>query len=619
MTQQSYDRDLTAELETRLAALLAQSQGLSPSAAMAQVTRDLLAHNPYNPPEGDKCPINKLSDKLLVYIFDLCVQMELEEKLYREDDEEEWESEEESEDEYDDGEDDEQDDKEDDDDDDDDENEVEEETESEIPPQISISHVCARWRRLALDTPSLWAILRFEKGTSLDQHKMFLNRAKTALLDIEINMEHNISCDFSEEESVLEDFDDSELQLHGHQSRCQKKETELIDCLKRSLDRSDPSLPTIVGKTDWYTGSYIGELDDPPEKCSCCDCYYSLSEFSEILDLVIPRVPYWKVLDVVVKDYRWMYLLLARLHQCGPADNLEVLKLFHLTKNKATTEIVFSPPRFVTSFTPFQGKMPRLRHYVFWAVHIDWDACVSALENAERANLSYHNEEVRPCFDIFEKMVKSLTEKLILRLSGPKGTEEDWQVAEKMPIQVPLLKALTLWHLLPEYASSLLHFLDTPHLTSLSLCLDRGDYGDFAREMCEGLHGRSKSMLAGLEHLNVRNLQCGDVSLVVQMLDQLSNLRSLELDCDTQADLFFDALLKPQLEEVYCPLLESVDIVGKTGEEMKRFVKAREKAGVRLKKVYLYCRGEMNLGLERWLREHVEEFELDFPAFVEEE
>jgi hypothetical protein len=617
MSYLSYDKRLTTELETKLAALLRQSPGLSPTAAMAQVTGDLIAHNPYNPPDDGKCPINGLSDKLLAYIFELGVKMELVEKLFREDDDGEWESEDES-DEDDDGEDDEQ---------DDEDESAEVGGEREIPLQIIISHICARWRNLALDTPSLWAILRFEKGTLLDQHKSFLERAKTALLDIEINMEHNISCDFGEEESVLEDFDDSELELHGHQTRCQKKETELIECLKRSIDRSDPSLPTILGKTDWYTGSYIEELGDPPGDCRCCDCYYSLSEFSEILDLIIPRMQYWRVLDVVVNDYRWMYLLLARLHQCGPADNLEILKLFHLTKNKVTTETLFNPPRFATSFAPFGGKMPRLRHYVLWAVHIDWDACVSALGNAERANLSYHNEEVRPSFQTFERMVKSLKENLILRLSGPRETEDSWRAAGMTPILIPSLKALTLWHLLPEYASSILHFLDTPDLSSLSLSLDRGDYSDLVKELCQVSHGHSKSLLARLEHLNVRNLHCRDV-LVNEMLDQLSNLKSLELDCDTQAGMFFDALLKSKngessspspVNEVYCPLLESVDIVGKTGEEMKQFVKAREKAGAPLKKVYLYCRGEMDPALEGWLREHLEEFELDYPAFVEEE
>lgn len=140
----------------------------------------MLKNNPFVPPEG--CPVNSLPDELLAYIFTVGVQLQEEEEeddddddeeeelLMQDDGDDEWEDEEDVEgrpsrskkkstapkdSEKADGEETQTDsstDSEDDSEDDDDEGPV-------MPFQVLVSHVCQRWRQVALDTPDLWCVL----------------------------------------------------------------------------------------------------------------------------------------------------------------------------------------------------------------------------------------------------------------------------------------------------------------------------------------------------------------------------------------------------------------------------------------------------------------------------
>jgi hypothetical protein len=637
MKLNSYQGHLVLALKDRLTTVLEQTPGLSLKAAMGQVTKEMLTHCPYNPPRDGKCAINSLPDKLLARIFELSWKMELEDRRFGSSPLGDWKlgnlrSAEDDDDGDKDGGDNDKDNNEDGDEDmsvdpyksgdGDEDMSVDPYKSGDLPTPVVISHICSNWRRVAIDTPSLWTVIRFEKCVALDQHKTFLERAKSCPIDIQIDVEHDMSCGQAGAIFVDQDDLEEEDEIHSHKLQCQKREIELVECLKRSIYPYDPFLPKLLGRADWHTGSYIRELGDPPEECDCCDCHYSLSEFSEILNLVIPRVQYWRALNVMVYDYRWMYLLLARLHQCRPADNLEHLELIRVGERNPVMDYSFRPPRFITSFAPFRGVMPRLRRYFLCGVHINWDVCASALGNAKLARIADHNEEVQPSFQAFAKMVQPMKNNLIIRTSGPKGTEDEWRATGMTPTMAPSLRALTLWRMEPEQASSLLRFFYFPSLVSLTLSLGPDDNSDLVRAISQESYGGSRSLLAGLEHLYVKSLACRDL-LVIRMLDQLSKLKTLHLDCGGYANIIFDMLLEPKVnsapsssglvQEVYCPLLESVGIINRTGEEMKQLVEARGRAGVPLRKASLLCRGQMDPAAEEWLEEHLEEFELGHP------
>ncbi|KAF5360858.1 hypothetical protein D9756_004734 [Leucocoprinus leucothites] len=654
MNSHDFDKQLTSDIRSKLAVILKEEPGLSPELAMARITKEMLKSNPFVPPEGDQCPINTLPDELLAYLFETGVQMEAEAMQFGEDDdefEEDFSDEDEDEEkegkekeviqmevvDIDSAEDDEEwsdvdgeqdarwrrkrkgrakSEAKDNDDENNDDSEVEEEEEeleSELPFQVLVSHVCRRWRSVAIETPALWTLLNFEKGTLLDKHKAYIQRAKNVPLDI------NIDCtkaDFDTDE----DEDPETLETEG-----ESKDKELLDCLRRSIDRSDSSLPNLFEDPNWHTRP--GHDEPPPKFTELEDHYYTITEFSEVLDVIIPRVRQWKALSVGVSDYRWMYLLLARLHQCPSAETLDILELYHYDDNDSGE--TFQPRHLVTCFTPFHGQAPLLRHCTFWGVHLDWEASLGFLKNVEDIDLAYHTEEVRPSYQTFEVIVKSPNlQTLILSLSGPSGTEEDWRDAGLQPIHLSSLEGLTLRYHTPQYARSLLRFIDTPNLRSLHLDFDEEDYTEFARDLCKAQFGRSKSLLAGLENFKVSGLPCSRAT-VEKMLDQLAGLKSLNLNCQGEGELFCEALLKSTTgssssasassssasgKKLYCPALEAVTTAGITGKQMREFVEARKKAGVPLKKVMMSERDEIDISSEKWLKQNVKEFDLFDPS-----
>jgi len=602
---------------------------------MAWVTEEMLENNPFVPPKGEKCPIDSLPDEILVYIFETGVKVVVEPHTkYDEGDEEEdedtegiqddtqtkieeiddednfeWsdveeESKQKGESQVDGGDGGSA----------DDDTGDEEEGESELPFEVLISHVCKRWRAVALDTPILWTRLSFEKGTSRDRHQAYIERAKNAPLEISIDCAN---------ESDTEDEDgDEDISPYTMNTVLQAHDRELVDCLRNSIDRSDPSLPNLLNDPDWHTKP--GR--DGHENNSIELHIYTISELSEILDLVIPRVQQWRTLSVSVYDYRWMYLLLARLHQCPPAETLEVLELYVHDNNEE--EVSFHPSELTACFTPFHGRAPRLVYCIFWGVHLDWDASLGMLGNLKELELAYHVEEVRPSYQTLEAILKSThLQVLLLSLSGPAGTEDDWRHAGYNIIRLPSLEGLILRYHPLQYVCSLLHFFDTPNLRSLGLDFVDDDYTKLAQDLCKAPFGRSKTLLAGLEHLKLSGLPC-NAAAMEKMLDELSELKSLELNCRSQPVEIFEKIeattkstpsLSVGSQKPYCPTLESLTTSGITGRRMREFIEARKKAGVPVQRVMMSEYDDIDDGSEKWLKKNTQEFTLFDPSDSEEE
>lgn len=637
MSNKGYNKRLTSQVQSKFAALLQQESGLSPKAAMARVTEEMLENNPFVPPKGEKCPIDSLPDEILVYIFETGIKTAMEPYIKYEDntgDEDEDEDTEGTQDdtqmkieEIDDEDDSEWsdvdeeeskregkkiDDDDDDGDDDDDDDMEDEEEEPELPFQVLISHVCKRWRSVALDTPILWTHLHFEKGTSLDRHQAYIERAKNAPLEIIIDCAN---------ESDTEDGDE-DVSNYATNPVLQARDRELVDCLRNSIDRSDPSLPNLFNDPDWHTKPGRDGYENNSTELHD----YTISELSEILDLVTPRVQQWRTLSVSVHDYRWMYLLLARLHQCPPAEILEVLELY--VHDNDEEEISFHPRDLIARFTLFQGQAPHLAHCVFWGVHLDWDASLGMLENLKELELAYHVEEVRPSYQMFEAILKSTNlQALLLSLSGPAGTEDDWRHAGYNIIQLPSLEELILRYHPLQYVCSLLRFIDTPNLRSLGLDFVDDDYTKLAQDLCKAPFGRSKTLLAGLEHLKLSGLPC-DATAMKKILDELTELKSLDLNCLGQPLEIFEKIeaatksipsLPVGSQKPYCPTLESIATVGITGRRMKQFIEARKEAGVPVQRVMMSEYDDIDDRSEKWLKRNTKEFVLFNPSDSEEE
>ncbi|KAF8501012.1 hypothetical protein F5888DRAFT_1609567 [Russula emetica] len=89
------------------------------------------------------------------------------------------------------------------DDDDDDDNGEEEDDEEDstdehrqqLPFKVLVSHVCRRWRTVAIETPMLWTSLDFAEGPPFDKSRTWLERSKECLLVIQLDCTTGLSLD----------------------------------------------------------------------------------------------------------------------------------------------------------------------------------------------------------------------------------------------------------------------------------------------------------------------------------------------------------------------------------------------------------------------------------------
>ena len=597
---------------------------MTPEAAMRKVTMDMLASNPFVPPTTG-CPINDIPNELLAYIFLLGTQMEddySEEEEEDDDDEADvidlkqpwevgyekdkdvdsrarhsktsWKVDKKKEKQYmeieEDGE-------------DSDDYETEEEEDEEedggdddddgppLPFQVLVSHVCRHWREIALDSPVLWTQLDFSEGPPFEKSKAWIQRSKRSPIDITIDCTVSDHIDYpSDHESI-----DS-------------------DSKRRVLPRTP--------------GSHGDKYEEEHGECSHDPSFYSLAELTAILDIIVPYVAQWRLLEVSVSYYVYMHTLLFRLSQCPCAPLLEILSLHHYEDGGNATDDLderFEPPELDTRFLIFNGVAPNLTAVTLWGVHLDWDRSLSFLTNLRELELAYHAKNVRPSFATFTKLLAASPDlqTLTLCLSGPaehNDMDNEWSTDI---IEVHSIKGLVLCYHEPKYIIALMRILCTPNVTSLVLDYDGVDYTEFVQALAKPMTGKSKSLLAGLEQLKIAGLPCNTKSAEM-FLDQLAGLQTLNLNCLGEEELFFDLLWRTPTAQsgaptkTYCPNLHTIWTTGIYGLQMKMFIEMRQAAGMPIKRVFMSQEDAVGEKEERWIKDHVESLEFFEPSDSED-
>ncbi|KAJ4482169.1 hypothetical protein J3R30DRAFT_3286304 [Lentinula aciculospora] len=585
-----HQKEPQADLKADGGKLMRDEKGLNVSQAVSQVTTDMLKNNPFVPPTSG-CPVNDLPNELLAHIF--YVGMEMEEEGPSED---EIEDEDEYEDELDllDWASDDEDKsvpkragerksagKEKADDEDEDEDENEEENKLILPFQVLVSHVCQHFREVAIESPLLWTSLRFQVGSSLDKAKSWLERSKGHPLQIEIDCSSDDEYEENEADAFTQDA--------------------VADPLFSQSNPSEAEVP---------------KNSVPP--------HLTTSQISEIMDITIPAIDRWRLFSITANYYDVIYLVLQRFSKCPSAPLLEILEMYH---NEDCEDFdVFSPPELNQKFLIFGGVAPKLRSVALWGVHLDWDASLSLLNDLRDLELAYHADDVRPSFKTFSNILTSSPEleTLSLSISGPAGTGKDWGIT---PIGIPSLKSLTLCHHEPAYIEALLPLLHLPNVVELLLNYDSNEYTDFALLLAQPLPGRTKSLLAGLDHLKIGTLPSKRDARQL-MLEQLVNLKSICLNCVGDEEEFFTRLmeLKATPSEsgtthsvVFCPHLNTLMTTGVDGTTMRKFVEARKQGGAPLSKVSMSEEDHLDEKEETWLRDHLDELDFFEPSDSEEE
>lgn len=240
------------------------------------------------------------------------------------------------------------------------------------------------------------------------------------------------------------------------------------------------------------------------------------------------------------------------------------------------------------------------------------------LRGLKDVELAYHAQDVRPSYATFKEIMNACPElrTLTLCLSGPSGSpnlaEDHKDRWPKEPIMIPSLRDLVLCYHDCQTVISLVEHLDVPNVLSLALDYDDEDYTEFVVELMRPAHGRSRSLLAGLEHVKIAGLPCGP-DTVDKFYAQLAGLKTLNLNAE---DVYFEKLLKPGKTTelgssvgIYCPQLHTVTLTGVDGKEIRELVEARKAAGHPLKKVFMCTEDDITSSDEKWLRKNLESLE----------
>ncbi|THH16977.1 hypothetical protein EW146_g3750 [Bondarzewia mesenterica] len=540
--------------------------------------------NPYIPPASG-CPVNELPTELLSYIFELGTTQDIlrrteggevsdgddsdhESELELEDVNEEGEGEGEEE-----------------------EEEEEEEGRLDLEFQLLVSHVCRRWRDVALRTPSLWTHLNFTEGPPFEKSKAWIARSKGCPLYIDIDC--TMDSDDGQDDGEEVEEDEQHFRLDDEEEEEGEGETDGSTTASMDIEFA----PTIK----------------PPR------VPFTPSDLDTIRSLIMPEVRRWYVFECLVEDYLIMHGILQSLATAPEASQLRQFHLYHY--EDCEDYVTFKPAHLIAPVAPFGGRAPNLTHCALWGVHVDWPRC-AFLSGLEEFELAYHAKDVRPAYDDFARILKSSPKltTLTLCLSGPAGDPKDWP---RETLEMPSVRNLVLSFLEPPYVSALLSRLLFPTLTALALDFDQGDFSDWIDELVRPMPGHARSVLHGLESVKISGLPCSHRAIDA-LYGAMPNVKTLNLNCRHLDQAFFDKLFftpRPgpsipsssaaaaaatEERPMLLPNLQVISTTGISGEDMCALVESRKPRSIR--RVLMEAEDDVDLTSEEWLRDHVEHF-----------
>nr|VWP00412.1 PPM-type phosphatase domain-containing protein [Ganoderma boninense] len=455
---------------------------------------------------------------------------------------------------------------------------------------VLVSHVCRRWRAVAVDSSLLWTHIRFEGPPPWERALIYVDRAKTAPLSISIDR-------------TVDDDDDG-----SHFDDDSEDEDEPKD--------NDPDLVIIT----------------------------------EIMDIVVAHIDHIQVLEIMASFYTHMHRALVKLGATPGAPLLEVLQLYHYEDTDEHDSFKLQELRD-QPFVLFSGNAPRLTHVALWGVHLDWSKRGAPfLTGLYDLELAYHARDVRPSFKDFTRVLRASPHlhTLTLSLSGPAGVPGEWPsvnvsagddddddddgsamlVDSSAPLVLSRLQSLMLAYLEPNYLLALLSRLSLPALTELGLDLEDDDYTDFlARRGIPIPAPTAAPLLSNLTALRIASLPCGHEGVVLDAYKQLDKLVAFTLNVLYAGPHWF-ALLVPSpspstsantnQNELYLPRLESLTTTGVDGAQLRELVEARAARGAPLKEVRMNQDDGVEEDDEAWLKGHLDRFDT-FEGSDEEE
>lgn len=444
-----------------------------------------------------------------------------------------------------------------------------------LPFKVLVSHVCRRWRVVAIETSMLWTSLDFAEGPPFDKSRSWLERSKACLLDIELD------CTVDEDARYDESDDRAD----------ETSSNELVPPRDRVAMPGGPA-PIQIKET-----RPVGRVSLSP------------TDLPVVRDLILPHVERWRIFELMVNDYQIMYGILSTLAPIPEAPQLQALRLYHYDDNDDNYDH-FEPPHLKQPFAPFCGRAPNILQVALWGVHVDWASC-AFLRGLEELELAYHARDVRPSYEIFTRILERSPDLTILTLcaSGPAGRPEDWPLDV---IELPSVKHLILAFIEPAYASALMSRLVFPNLSTLAMDFDAGDYSSFLEQLTRPAPNQRRSVCQNLVDLKISGMPCTPAA-VAAFYAALPNLVALNVNCYHLPSQFFSYLLpdvrdaNDEIGGCYLPKLETLTTSGIAGEEMRDLLSKRKT--VPIKHLLMDSAADVDINEEDWLRRQVETFE----------
>ncbi|KAH9854689.1 hypothetical protein C2E23DRAFT_867278 [Lenzites betulinus] len=476
------------------------------------------------------------------------------------------------------------------------------EKERKLPFNVLVSHVCARWRAIAVDNPLLWSHIRFVGLPPYDRAKTYLERAKAAPLHITVDR-------------GLDDEDDYPM--------------------------SDDS--------------YEPEDDD-----------VDLVIIESIMELIIPHVPHWQSFRLMVSFYRHMHCALQALGAAGPAPMLEVLQLYHHEDTDehltfALPELREQPFCLFGGVAPRLTHVALWGVHLPWTR--EGSPFLTGLVDLE---LAYHARDVRPSLTEFARILRASPglRPAGSPADWPAGlpetipTEGTFDADAAAPLALENLTDLVLAYHEPAYLLALLPRLALPALTSLALDLEDDDFSEvlaylssprsigappsapFWAPSASALRGpgvagapqppqsrtTSRSLLSQLTALKIASVPASEAA-VREAYRQLQALTALNLNAHFLDPYWVDLLFPPEAAppsagsttatatpapatgELLLPRLETLTTTGVSGGQMRALVAARQARGVPLRALLMNQDDDVDSADGAWLDAHVERFE----------
>lgn len=505
-----------------------------------------------------------------------------------------------------------------------------------------MSHVCHRWREVALDAHILWTTLEFERRPRLDWARMYIARSGELRLNI------HIYCVLPK---GANEADHPDHPLYYENKALQKKSIR-------------EGLAAEHGEEDT---SQADEMYDGDNDANAI-LFLSQQDLEQILDLIEPTVSRWSIFSFKAGTSAYIHLFISRLHALPSAPLLEKFQMYDFRFGDNNDYQVLDGDD-ETGFLPFHGDAPLLKEVTLWSVYIDWDAALpSFLRGLHVFKLYFQNEDFHPSYKTFTQIINNSPDLFTLCLAGAGPaladnvtydtdiTDGGWGTT---PLTIPSVVNLMLQFHDPKYASALAKHLDVPNVTGLVLDFGGEDYSEFVGDLLNPVKGRTENLLRQIEHMAIGGLPC-NVYKAEALLGQLVKLKSLNIKTKRKVEekIIVQKLAYPYagrssmglpapginantavegyqqqyqqdpaattlssntpLPALFCPCLESLITYGVPGKEMKELLRARLKLGVPLKRVLMSQEDTLSTKEERWIREHVEEFKLLEPPNSED-